>query len=208
MTEGGPRGPEAYYPRFSNTSLMMTRSIGDKNGPRGCLPRADITAVTVHATQHARYVCMYVLLEWTTICETCELTMDSYFFRFVLASDGVWDVVDEELIRKVAMYYKYKDPRDLAVYLAEKAVKLRTKQSLSKDDITGSMTANFLKIVCMMVHCWLIVFVIDVNPHNAVFIKTAESKDGDHYYPAYHMTAAKKWTPMKSAAASPPLPTT
>ena len=57
-TEGGPKGPEAYYPRTSNTSLLMTRSIGDKNGPRGCLARADITAVSVHATQHARYVCI------------------------------------------------------------------------------------------------------------------------------------------------------
>eukprot|EP01036_Dinobryon_divergens_P036168 gene36168-47025_t len=156
-TEGGPKGPEAYYPRHSNTSLLMTRSVGDKKGPRGCLARADITSVTVHATQHA---------------------------RFVLASDGVWDVIDEELIRKVGLYYKYKDPRDLAIYLAEKAVKLRTKQGLSKDDIT--------------------VFVIDVNPQNAVFIKTAESKEGNHYYPAYHMNAAKKWAPMKSAAASPP----
>lgn len=55
----------------------------------------------------------------------------------MLASDGVWDVIDEELIRKMGLYYKYKDSRDLAIYLAEKAVKRRTKQGLSKDDITG-----------------------------------------------------------------------
>jgi hypothetical protein len=58
-------------------------------------------------------------------------------FRFVLASDGVWDVIDAELIRKVGLYYKYKDPRDFAVYLAEKALKRRIKQGISKDDITG-----------------------------------------------------------------------
>ena len=55
-TASGPTGPEAYYPRFSNNSLLMTRSVGDKNGPRGCLARADITSVTVHSTQHARSV--------------------------------------------------------------------------------------------------------------------------------------------------------
>ena len=55
-TASGPTGPEAYYPRFSNNSLLMTRSVGDKNGPRGCLARAEITSVTVHFTQHARSV--------------------------------------------------------------------------------------------------------------------------------------------------------
>jgi hypothetical protein len=58
----------------------------------------------------------------------------------VLASDGVWDVIDEELVRKMGLYYKYKDPRDFAVYLAEKALKRRTKLKLSKDDITGLRT--------------------------------------------------------------------
>jgi len=57
--------------------------------------------------------------------------------RFVLASDGVWDVIDDELVRKMGLYYKYKDPRDFAIYLAEKAVKRRTKLSLNNDDITG-----------------------------------------------------------------------
>jgi len=60
----------------------------------------------------------------------------------VLASDGVWDVIDEELVRKMGLYYKYKDPRDFAIYLAEKALKRRTKLKLSKDDITGSDIFN------------------------------------------------------------------
>ena len=58
----------------------------------------------------------------------------------MLASDGVWDVIDEELVRKMGLYYKYKDPRDFAIYLAEKALKRRTKLKLSKDDITGLRT--------------------------------------------------------------------
>jgi hypothetical protein len=44
----------------------------------------------------------------------------------------------------------------------------------------------------------LIVFVIDLNPQNAVFIKTPDSKE-DGYYPAYNVDAAKKLTPMKSS---------
>ena len=114
----------------------MTRSIGDKNGPRGCLPRADITSTTVHSTQHARSFrySVYLTLRCKSLC-----------FRFVLASDGVWDVIDTELIRKVGLYYKYKDPRDFAIYLAEKALKRRTKLHLSKDDITGLST-----ILCIL----------------------------------------------------------
>ena len=62
----------------------------------------------------------------------------------MLASDGVWDVIDEELVRKMGLYYKYKDPRDFAVYLAEKALKRRTKLKLSKDDITGLRTMLYI----------------------------------------------------------------
>ena len=44
----------------------------------------------------------------------------------------------------------------------------------------------------------LVVFVVDVNPDNAVFIKTPDSRE-DGFYPAYHKNAMKKWTPMKSS---------
>lgn len=59
------KGPMAYFGRFKS-SLLMTRSIGDKFGPRGCLPLADITAVTVGSHEHTRFVlasdgeCMFV----------------------------------------------------------------------------------------------------------------------------------------------------
>ena len=75
---------------------------------------------------------MYVLFS----CLILSL-YDQLRSRFVLASDGVWDVIDEELVRKMGLYYKYKDPRDFAIYLAEKALKRRIKQGISKDDITG-----------------------------------------------------------------------
>jgi len=47
----------------------------------------------------------------------------------------------------MGLYYKYKDPRDFAIYLAEKALKRRTKLHLSKDDITG-LRAMLCNIVC------------------------------------------------------------
>ena len=147
-TRDGASGPEAYFPRFSNNSLLMTRSIGDKNGPRGCLARADITAVTVHATQHARYICIkYQKTIWGIAFVFQVMHLYVVVFRFVLASDGVWDVIDEELIRKVGLYYKYKDPRDLATYIAEEASCRRLQQGRSKDDITGRIHDSFSAMV-------------------------------------------------------------
>jgi hypothetical protein len=49
----GNLGPMAYHGRH-DSSLLMTRSIGDRMGPRGCLAVADVTAVTIGAEEHAR----------------------------------------------------------------------------------------------------------------------------------------------------------
>ena len=76
------------------------------------------------------YVCLCVLYIYEAICHVDV--------RFVLATDGVWDVIDEEYIRKFALYSKYKDPKDLALFLAHKAAHRRTKRDLARDDITGS----------------------------------------------------------------------
>ena len=40
--------------------------------------------------------------------------------RFVLASDGMWDVVSIEDVRLVGLSDKYRDPKALAQYLALK----------------------------------------------------------------------------------------
>ena len=73
----------------------------------------------------------------------------------------MWDVIDEELIRKVAMYYKYKDPRDLAVYLAEEASSRRLQQCRSKDDITGQnrKVISSMPVLCRWYLLYMFVFI-------------------------------------------------
>lgn len=70
----------------------------------------------------------------------------------MIASDGVWDVISSDTVRQWSLYYKYKSPQDLAVYIAFKARRRRLKQQLRMDDITVS--------------------VIDVNPKYALYVKT------------------------------------
>eukprot|EP01041_Mallomonas_annulata_P010065 gene10065-20976_t len=107
-------GPLAVYSRFGY-SIMMTRSIGDRYGPRSCIPVPDITAITIPANQHA---------------------------RFVLASDGLWDVMDESTAQGVVM--SIQDAKLAARKLAQLAWHRRFNQSMRLDDIT--------------------VLVVDVNP--------------------------------------------
>ena len=57
--------------------------------------------------------------------------------RFVIASDGMWDVIDNETVRRLALLFKHRKPADLALHLARKAVRRRTRFSMRGDDITG-----------------------------------------------------------------------
>lgn len=90
-----------------NLSAMMTRTIGDKYGPRSCIPLPDISSITIRAGE---------------------------FGRIVMASDGMWDVLTVESVRKAVM--KFKDPEDCAVALAQSASNLRISHGIRKDDIT------------------------------------------------------------------------
>eukprot|EP01037_Dinobryon_pediforme_P043002 gene43002-53742_t len=101
-------GPVAFFGRGDH-SLLMTRSIGDRVGPESAIPLPDITTVTVHATQHA---------------------------RFVLASDGMWDVLSCEDVRQSALLFRNREPVDLAYYLAAKAKSRRDRYEWRPDDIT------------------------------------------------------------------------
>jgi hypothetical protein len=49
--DGLIRGPVAYFSRY-NRSILMTRSIGDRYGPRGCIAQAEISAMTIPAKSH------------------------------------------------------------------------------------------------------------------------------------------------------------
>ena len=61
--------------------------------PRACVCVPEVSAFTVRGDTHA---------------------------RFVLASDGLWDIVGLEEVRCVGMSDKFRDPRALAQHLALK----------------------------------------------------------------------------------------
>ena len=106
--DGQTVGPEAIFGRF-NVSIMMTRSIGDKFGPRSCIAVPEIAAKVIPRRR---------------------------FARFILASDGFWDVASFEIVRMTAMKSKYRDPRVLAKHLADKGKRYRNKKFMRADDIT------------------------------------------------------------------------
>jgi len=107
--DGKHIGPEAIFGRF-NVSIMMSRSIGDRLGPRSCVCTPEVSAITIRAGEHA---------------------------RFILASDGFWDVGTNEEVRCLAMSSKYKDATMLARHLCEKAQLRRVRGGLRMDDITS-----------------------------------------------------------------------
>lgn len=121
------KGPLAVMGRFG-ISLNMTRSIGDRYGPRSCICQPDISACTVLAEQYA---------------------------RFVIGSDGLWDVVTVEDCEKEI--FRHKDPVSCANHLALKAWRARKANNMRLDDIT--------------------VTVFDINPH--LYIAPPATVKGD-----------------------------
>lgn len=51
--DGLVQGPLAYFGRY-HRSLLMTRSLGDHLGPRGCIALCELTAITLPVDRHAR----------------------------------------------------------------------------------------------------------------------------------------------------------
>ena len=78
--------------------------------------------------------------------------------RFVLGSDGFWDVVSMEDVRCVGMITTNSDPRMLASQLAQKAHRRRDRAKIRMDDIT--------------------VLVVDINPNNFVGVSGKAGNDG------------------------------
>mmetsp|Transcript_1998 Transcript_1998/g.2079 ORF Transcript_1998/g.2079 Transcript_1998/m.2079 type:complete len:389 (-) Transcript_1998:494-1660(-) len=110
------QGPLAVHGR-NGISLTMTRSIGDKYGPRSCVWVPDVSAVTIPANQHA---------------------------RFVLASDGMWDVLTVTTVQKLV--YRFKNVQKVASLLSKRAWLKRMHLQMRPDDIT--------------------VIVVDINPQS------------------------------------------
>jgi len=104
---GGPKiGPWAVFGRYG-TSLAMTRSFGDKYGPRSCVAVPDISATTIPAGKHA---------------------------RFVIASDGLWDTMTTEIVESIAL--SIANPKEAASKLARMAKAIRVSREMRMDDIT------------------------------------------------------------------------
>lgn len=76
------------------------------------------------------------------------LSVKNTHARFIIASDGFWDVVSLESVRCSGLTASHRDPRVLASMLAEKALRRRTKAKMRSDDIT--------------------VIVVDVNPSSFI----------------------------------------
>eukprot|EP00607_Mallomonas_marina_P001714 CAMPEP_0182436936 /NCGR_PEP_ID=MMETSP1167-20130531/84537_1 /TAXON_ID=2988 /ORGANISM="Mallomonas Sp, Strain CCMP3275" /LENGTH=325 /DNA_ID=CAMNT_0024629643 /DNA_START=173 /DNA_END=1150 /DNA_ORIENTATION=+ len=99
-------GPMAVFGRYG-MSLSVTRSLGDIHGPRSCSWVPDISAITIPAGHPA---------------------------RFVLASDGFWDVLSIEAVK--SLVYSYKSVDKVAALLTKRAWLKRTHLSMHIDDIT------------------------------------------------------------------------
>ena len=115
LANGDAVGPEAVFGRY-NMSINMTRSIGDRWGPRSVVAVPDVTAITIPRDQ---------------------------FARFILCSDGVWDVMVTEEMRLKA--FDCFSPEEMAVTTAYEAQNRRITRRMRQDDIS--------------------VIVVDLNPH-------------------------------------------
>jgi serine/threonine protein phosphatase PrpC len=104
--DGASVGPIALFSRH-NISITMTRSIGDRHAARSCICTPDIMAMTLQKDEYA---------------------------RFVLASDGFWDVVTND--RAVSMISHITDPVEAARFLANKGRALRESSRIRLDDVT------------------------------------------------------------------------
>jgi serine/threonine protein phosphatase PrpC len=127
--DGSVVGPEALFGRH-NISILMTRSVGDRYGPRCCIALPEISAYTVPVDTHC---------------------------RFVLGSDGFWDVVSIETVRCLGLLDINKDPRRLSSHLAHKAHRRRERAKMRMDDIS--------------------VLIVDINPNNFIGINGKNGGD-------------------------------
>lgn len=105
-TKGEKVGPEAIMGRYG-LSIMMTRSIGDRYGPRCVSAEPDVSVVCIP---------------------------DESFARFVTASDGVWDTLSNKQVRKIVK--RIRDPNLAARKVAEHANRRRLAEGRYADDIS------------------------------------------------------------------------
>jgi serine/threonine protein phosphatase PrpC len=107
LANGEEKGPEALFGMY-NFSTNMTRSMGDRYGPRSCLAVPDISAVSLRKDEYA---------------------------RIVIASDGVWDVMKNSEVKDLILSQKL--PEDVAIKIVQKAHNEREARRMRMDDITA-----------------------------------------------------------------------
>jgi hypothetical protein len=112
---GEATGPPALFGQHK-VSTLMTRSIGDRLAARACIPNPDVTSIDISAQK---------------------------FARFIVASDGLWDVVTSQAAADLIAGIS--DPKYAAEVLVQAGRKGRKKHQKRMDDITVS--------------------VVDVHPH-------------------------------------------
>jgi serine/threonine protein phosphatase PrpC len=99
-------GPKALFGRYG-LSIMMSRSIGDRHIARSCVYNPEIMSV--------------------------DIAPDEYC-RLILASDGLWDVVD--IGKAFSMAFSVADPIEASLKCAIKARQRRQAINMRLDDIT------------------------------------------------------------------------
>lgn len=102
---GVEAGPDVLFGRF-DVSINMTRSVGDKYGPRSCIAAPEVTYLAVDSRSSA---------------------------RVVIASDGLWDVVSVERARQFVFSDAKVDA--VAVRLCAAAVEARRERKVRADDV-------------------------------------------------------------------------
>lgn len=105
-SKAGQAGPEAVFGRY-NLSINMTRSLGDKFGPRCVVAVPEVSVVNV---------------------------ANNTFARFVIASDGVWDVLSNAFVK--TLVFRYRHPGMVASKIAEAALLQRNIRHMRVDDIS------------------------------------------------------------------------
>ena len=103
---GASAAPEVVTSRY-NQSTNLSRSIGDRWGPRSVVAVPDVTAITIHSDQ---------------------------FARFVLCSDGVCSVLTPEEMRRLA--FSSISAEETSLLISEHARSRRISRRLTNDDIS------------------------------------------------------------------------
>eukprot|EP00511_Aplanochytrium_stocchinoi_P002524 CAMPEP_0204826674 /NCGR_PEP_ID=MMETSP1346-20131115/4303_1 /ASSEMBLY_ACC=CAM_ASM_000771 /TAXON_ID=215587 /ORGANISM="Aplanochytrium stocchinoi, Strain GSBS06" /LENGTH=431 /DNA_ID=CAMNT_0051954781 /DNA_START=417 /DNA_END=1712 /DNA_ORIENTATION=+ len=116
---GQPRGPHVLFSYSNGISLQISRTLGDPLAARSATAEPEIAYCDISDGQH---------------------------YRFVLASDGVWDVFTPKEIANILK--KYPDPQHAGQAISYQAKNKRMGKGLNNDDITT--------------------IVIEVNPHMRV----------------------------------------